>query len=158
MRKHRILKLLAVLLFVAAPLTAWAAMATASATGLTTSWYGIASIIVFVLAYSLVIGEEFLQLRKSKPVLVAAGIIWTLVSLAYISTGDTHTAEAAFRHNLLEFAELFLFLLAAMTFINTMEVLNVFAALRSWLVSKGFSLRAVFWTCSPSLSHRLPIT
>lgn len=145
MRKHRILKFLAVLLFVAAPLTAWAAMATASATGLTTSWYGIASIIVFVLAYSLVIGEEFLQLRKSKPVLVAAGIIWTLVSLAYISTGDTHTAEVAFRHNLLEFAELFLFLLAAMTFINTMEVLNVFAALRSWLVSKGFSLRAVFW-------------
>jgi len=145
MRKHRIFTFLAVLLFIAAPLTAWAAMATASATGLTSSWYGIGSIIIFVLAYSLVIGEEFLHLRKSKPVLVAAGIIWTLVSLAYISTGDTHTAEAAFRHNLLEFAELFLFLLAAMTFINTMEVLNVFNALRSWLVSKGFSLRGVFW-------------
>ncbi|NOR51526.1 MAG: sodium:proton antiporter, partial [Gammaproteobacteria bacterium] len=145
MSKRRTLSILAVLLFITAPLTAWAAMATASVTGFAASWYGIASIIVFVLAYSLVIGEEFLHLRKSKPVLVAAGIIWTFVSLAYISIGDTHTAETMFRHNLLEFAELFLFLLAAMTFINTMEVLHVFAALRSWLVSKGFSLRAVFW-------------
>ena len=145
MSKSRNFTLFAILLLITAPLTAWAAMATAGATDLTASWYGIASIIIFVLAYSLVIGEEFLHLRKSKPVLVAAGIIWTLVSLAYMGIGDTHTAEAAFRHNLLEFAELFLFLLAAMTFINTMEVLNVFNALRSWLVSKGFSLRAVFW-------------
>ncbi|MCW8983657.1 MAG: sodium:proton antiporter NhaD [Gammaproteobacteria bacterium] len=145
MSKSRMFTLLTVLLFITAPLTAWASMATGVANDLTTSWYGILSITIFVLAYSLVIGEEFLHLRKSKPVLVAAGIIWTLVSLAYIGQGDTHTAEVAFRHNLLEFAELFLFLLAAMTFINTMEVLDVFNALRSWLVSRGFSLRAVFW-------------
>lgn len=145
MSKRSSLTLFTVLLFVFAPLTAWASMASTGATDLTTSWYGITAILVFVLAYSLVIGEEFLQLRKSKPVLIAAGVIWTLVSLAYMNMGDTHTAETAFRHNLLEFAELFLFLLAAMTFINTMEVLDVFNALRSWLVSKGFSLRAVFW-------------
>ena len=143
--KSKTFTLLSLLLLIIAPLTAWAAMATGAAADLTSSWYGIVSIAVFVLAYSLVIGEEFLHLRKSKPVLVAAGIIWTLVSLAYMSQGDTHTAEAAFRHNLLEFAELFLFLLAAMTFINTMEVLDVFNALRAWLVSKGFSLRAIFW-------------
>ncbi|MDH3354444.1 MAG: sodium:proton antiporter NhaD [Chromatiales bacterium] len=145
MSKSKTFTLLTVLLFITAPLTAWAAMASGAATNLTSSWYGIAAISIFIFAYALVIGEEFLYLRKSKPVLVAAGLIWALVSLAYMSIGDTHTAEAAFRHNLLEFAELFLFLLAAMTFINTMEVLNVFHALRAWLISKGFSLRAIFW-------------
>jgi Na+/H+ antiporter NhaD/arsenite permease-like protein len=38
-----------------------------------------------------------------------------------------------------------LFLLAAMTYINTLSERNIFKALRSWLVSAGYSLRAVFW-------------
>jgi Na+/H+ antiporter NhaD/arsenite permease-like protein len=46
---------------------------------------------------------------------------------------------------LLEYAELFLFLLAAMTYINAMEERNVFQALRCHLVSRGFSLRGIFW-------------
>jgi NhaD family Na+/H+ antiporter len=123
--------------------------AAASAMGdtldLTSTWVGITSIIVFVIAYSMVIGEEFLHLRKSKPVMVAAGIIWTLVAIAYASHGDTHTASAAIRHNILEYAELFLFLLAAMTYINTLEEREVFNALRAWLVSRGYTLRGVFW-------------
>ena len=112
---------------------------------LTSSWIGITSIIVFVLAYALVIGEEFLHLRKSKPVIIAAGIIWALIGVAYSMHGDQHTAGEAIRHNLLEFAELMLFLLAAMTYINTMEERGVFEALRAWLVSHGFSLRKIFW-------------
>ncbi len=111
----------------------------------TGTWFGITAIIVFAAAYLLVVGEEFLHLRKSKPVIVASGIIWALVGIAYASHGDTVTAGAAVRHNLLEYAELFLFLLAAMTFINTMEERQVFNALRAWLVSKGFSLPTVFW-------------
>jgi NhaD family Na+/H+ antiporter len=116
-----------------------------NALDLTGSWIGITSIILFVLAYALVVGEEFLHLRKSKPVIVAAGIIWTLVGIAYAQHGDTHTAANAIRHNILEYAELFLFLLAAMTYINTMEERQVFNALRAWLVSRGFTLRTVFW-------------
>jgi NhaD family Na+/H+ antiporter len=45
----------------------------------------------------------------------------------------------------MEFAELFLFLLAAMTYINAMEERNVFEALRSWLVRRGYSYRKLFW-------------
>ena len=112
---------------------------------LTNTWIGITSLIVFVIAYMLVIGEDFLQLRKSKPVIIAAGIIWALVGIAYAMHGDQHTAGAAVRHNLLEFAELMLFLLAAMTYINTMEERGVFEALRTCLVSHGFSLRKIFW-------------
>ncbi len=98
---------------------------------LTTTTYGIIALILFTIAYTLVIGEEFLHLRKSKPVIVAAGIIWALVGFAYASHGDQETASIAFRHNLLEFGELMLFLLAAMTYINTLEERNMFAALRS---------------------------
>ena len=111
----------------------------------TTHWTGLLSIGVFVTAIILVIGEENLHLRKSKPVMVAAGIIWLLVAVAFSQAGDVHTAEEAVRHNLLEFAELFLFLLAAMTYINTMDERGVFDALRGWLVSQGFSFRTIFW-------------
>lgn len=111
----------------------------------TAHWVGILCVLIFVAAYSLVIAEEALHLRKSKPVMVAAGLIWAAVAIVYSQAGDTHTAEAAVRHNLLEFAELFLFLLAAMTYINTMEERGVFDMLRIWLVSRGFSLRTIYW-------------
>ncbi len=111
----------------------------------TAHWAGISALIVFLLAYLFVVGEEVIHLRKSKPVMIAAGVIWVLVALAYAAEGDTHTAAYAVRHNLLEFAELFLFLLAAMTFINTMEDRGIFCALKAWLVSRGFSLRTLFW-------------
>ena len=127
------------------PMTSWAAGAPGETLDLTASTYGIIALIVFVIAYVLVIGEEFLHLRKSKPVIVAAGIIWAMVGIAYASHGDHVTASAAIRHNILEFAELMLFLLAAMTYINTLEERNIFAALRAWLVSSGFSLRTIFW-------------
>jgi Na+/H+ antiporter NhaD/arsenite permease-like protein len=112
---------------------------------LTSSWSGIISIIVFAAAYALVISEEMLHLRKSKPVVVASGVIWTLIAVAYALEGDTATAAAAIRHNLLEYAELLLFLIAAMTYVNTMEERNVFHALRAWLISSGFSLPSIFW-------------
>ncbi|MCP4406657.1 MAG: sodium:proton antiporter [Gammaproteobacteria bacterium] len=89
--------------------------------------------------------EEFTHLRKSKPVVLAAGIIWVLVALTYAGHGDTHTAEQAVRHNILEYAELFLFLLVAMTYINAMDERQVFQALRAWLVHKGFTYRKLFW-------------
>jgi len=111
----------------------------------TAHWGGIICVIIFCLAYSLVIVEEQIHLRKSKPVMLAAGIIWTIVAIVYSQHGDTHTAEIMVRHNLLEFGELFLFLLAAMTYINTMEDRNVFDKLRAWLISQGFSLRTIFW-------------
>ncbi|PNU20436.1 sodium:proton antiporter [Geothermobacter hydrogeniphilus] len=106
---------------------------------------GYLALILFIAAYALVILEEKIHLRKSKPVLLAAGIIWILVALAYAALGDHETPEVAIRHNLIEYVELFLFLLSAMTYINALTERNVFQALRSWLVLKGFTLRTVFW-------------
>ena len=112
---------------------------------LTDSGLGIAALVIFVLAYALVISEENIHLRKSKPVVVAAGLIWILVALAYTAAGESALAEELVSHNLLEFVELFLFLLAAMTYINTMEERGIFNLLRAKLVSAGFSLRKLFW-------------
>jgi len=112
---------------------------------LTGSGYGIAALALFVLAYGMVIFEEVLHMRKSKPVLTAAGLIWIIIATAYAAIGDTHTAAAEARHHLLEFSELMLFLLAAMTYINTMDERNIFRWLRAKLVSSGMSLRGVFW-------------
>ncbi len=112
---------------------------------LTQTWIGLVAVAVFVLAYAFVISEEFLHVRKSKPVIVAAGLIWILVAVVYAQHGDRQTAGVALRHNLVEYAELLLFLLAAMTYINTLEERNVFRALQSWLVSRDFTLRGIFW-------------
>lgn len=46
--------------------------------------------------------EEFTHLRKSKPVMLAAGIIWAMIGAYYTSHGLPHEAEVAVRHNLLE--------------------------------------------------------
>ena len=112
---------------------------------LTTHAVGYAAIAIFVLAYVLVMAEEFIHLRKSKPVILAAGIIWALIAAVYASNGLTHAAEAAVRHNLLEYSELMLFLLVAMTYINAMDERQVFDALRAWLIRKGFGFRQLFW-------------
>jgi NhaD family Na+/H+ antiporter len=112
---------------------------------LTASWVGIASVALFFVAYLVVMAEEFTHLRKSKPVMLAAGIIWGMIAWYYQSHDIPHVVEAALRHNLEEYAELMLFLLVAMTFINAMDERNVFEALRSWLVRKGFGYRALFW-------------
>lgn len=106
---------------------------------------GITALVIFFIAYLLIISEETIRLRKSKPIMVAAGLIWLLVAIAYIQQGDTLAAGVAFKHDLLEFAELFLFLLAAMTYINTMKERGVFDILRDWLIAKGFTFRKIFW-------------
>lgn len=122
-----------------------AAYAATGNLNLTMSPVGIISLGLFVLAYMLVMAEEKLHLRKSKPVLVAAGIIWALVAWRYMQDGVTGVTADAFRHTLLEFAELMLFLLVAMTYINALEERRLFDSLRAWLIRKGFSYRSLFW-------------
>ena len=112
---------------------------------LTRSWIGVGALFLFALAYLLVMVEEFTHLRKSKPVVLAAGVIWAMIAWRYTQDGLGAVAEAAIRHNLLEYAELLLFLLVAMTYINAMHERQIFDALRAWLVRQGYSFRKLFW-------------
>ena len=111
---------------------------------LTSTGLALVALAIFVIAYGFVLTEEFTELRKSKGVVVAAGLIWILVAVAWQRAGVEHVAERL-RENALEFAELFLFLLAAMTFVNTMQERGVFDAVRSWLLGRGYSKRTIFW-------------
>ncbi len=112
---------------------------------LTSHWVGYVGIVIFVIAYAFVMLEEVTHMRKSKPVLLAAGLIWGLIGMIYAMNGIDHAAEVAVRHNILEYAELFLFLLVAMTFINAMDERLVFEVLRVKLVNAGYSLKKLFW-------------
>ncbi len=133
------------LLAVTALLFSPAALAVTGELNLTSSAVGFVALAIFVLAYALVMAEEKIHMRKSKPVLVAAGIIWSLIGWVYVQAGMPAASEEAFRETLLEFTELMLFLLVAMTYINAMEERRVFDTLRAWLVRKGFSYRQLFW-------------
>ncbi len=112
---------------------------------LTKSAVGYISLLLFGIAYLLVMAEEVTHLRKSKPVLLAAGIIWILIAAVYANSDMPDAAGIAIRHNILEYAELFFFLLVAMTYINAMDERLVFQALRTKLVSAGMSFRQLFW-------------
>lgn len=134
-------------LFIAAALLSAPAFASGLAEaegnlGATDTLAGYLAVFVFAIAYLIVIGEEKLKLRKSKPVLIGAGLIWVLVG---IISPDPAETKAAFSGNFLEFSELMLFLLVAMTYISAMEERRVFEALRAWMVQKGFSYKALFW-------------
>ena len=112
---------------------------------LTTSYVGILSLITFIIAYAVVMVEEFSHLRKSKPVIISAAIIWAIIAFHFSSNKDyAIEIEHALEHNILEFAELFLFLLVAMTYINSLEERKVFDVVRYQLTSRGFSFRQLF--------------
>ncbi|QIW10964.1 sodium:proton antiporter NhaD [Francisella sp. LA112445] len=105
----------------------------------------IAAIVVFILAYLLVMTEDFTKLNKSKPVIVAAGIIWVLVAIVGESVGADNIVHSNFNHIMTEYGELLLFLLVAMAYINLMEDRNVFAKLKSTLLRAGFGFLGTFW-------------
>lgn len=103
-------------------------------------------VFIFVLSYLFVITEEKTHLRKSKPVMMGAGLIWIIIGIAAPGYGVSHEdLRGAIFHDLDEYSSLLLFLLAAMTYISALERGNVFASLRSWLVGKGYSYRQLFW-------------
>ena len=134
----------------------------------TGSSFGILAVCVFVVAYLMVVTEDLIKLRKSKPVVIAAGIIWICVSVAlsgmsgaqveqfyaahdWIPDANADKArdsllEHVVLHHVSEYAALFLFLMVAMTYISAIAERNVFLRINAWLVSAGYGLRSIFWT------------
>ena len=89
--------------------------------------------------------EETTKMRKSKPVLMAAGLIWALIGMAYAAAGMGEKAEEAAQHVIMEYGELFLFLLVAITYVNTLQERRVFDVLRVRLTGRNLSYRSLFW-------------
>ncbi len=112
---------------------------------LTETWVGYASIICFCMAYTLVIFEEQIHMRKSKPVILIGCFMWALIGLYEAMQGGDGKAHHFVKELIGEIGELFFFLLVAMTYINTLDERNVFKALRSWLLKKGLGFKKLFW-------------
>ena len=110
----------------------------------TTHWVGYLSLVIFVLAYVMVIFEETLHMRKSKPVMLASGLIWALIGIAFLQAGQSDAAHEHAREIIEEYGELFLFLLVAITYVNTLEERRAFEVLRARLVAMGLSYRQLF--------------
>ncbi len=114
---------------------------------MTTAWVGYISLLIFVLGYSLVVVEEKIHMRKSKPVILAGCLMWLFIGLYESQHGHgNNEAHDYVKHLIAEIGELFFFLLSAMTYINTLAERNVFSSLRSWLLRKGLGFRSLFWS------------
>ena len=106
-------------------------------------WLAVA---LFVLAYVAVILENRIHIAKSKPVMLAAGLIWGLLAWWTAEPGTyPSTTRAAFDTMFLEYAELFFFLVVAMTYVTAMGERGVFEALRMKLIRARLSYRQLFW-------------
>ncbi len=112
---------------------------------LTQHWAGYLALVLFSIAYILAMTEEVTELRKSKPMVFAASMIWVFIATVYAHDGISDEAGKAFRAVLIGYAELFLFIMVSMTYLNAMEDRSVFERLRVWLLSKNFSYRQLFW-------------
>ncbi|MGZ8185201.1 MAG: sodium:proton antiporter NhaD [Methylobacter sp.] len=121
------------------------AAATVPPLDLTRHWTGYLALILFTSAYFLAMVEEVTELRKSKPMVFAASLIWIFIAIVYVSGGMSEQAGIAFRASLEGYAELFLFIMVSMTYLNALEDRGVFERLRVWLLSKNFSYRQLFW-------------
>jgi Na+/H+ antiporter NhaD/arsenite permease-like protein len=111
---------------------------------LTTHWAGLISLAVFVVAYLAVVFEEATHMQKSMPVMVAAGVIWALIGIALAISGQSEIAHEHAIDIIEEYGELFLFLIVAIAYVNTMEERRTFDVLRARLVGLGLSYRQLF--------------
>ncbi len=144
------LKYSAIFLVLLLPSLSWAAelaeiVIPAKPLDLTEHWAGYLALIVFAVAYILAMTEEVTELKKSKPMVFAASLIWIFIAAVYASGGMSEQAGIAFRSSLESYAELFLFIMVSMTYLNAMEDRGVFDSLRIWLLSKNFTYRQLFW-------------
>jgi hypothetical protein len=103
---------------------------------LTQHWVGFSALALFALAYLLAMTEEITDLRKSKPMVFAASLIWVLIAIIYATNNMSDQVAHAFRSALEGYVELFLFIMVSMTYLNTMEDRGVFESLRVWLLSR----------------------
>lgn len=103
---------------------------------------GYVGLAVFVVAYALVLLEDRTRLRKSKPVILAAGAIWFVAMLA---RGEPERTRSELYESLGEYAALFLFLLVAITYIRAIENRGVFQKVCTALMKRRMSHRGGFW-------------
>jgi Na+/H+ antiporter NhaD/arsenite permease-like protein len=123
-----------------------AAAHAASDVNLATTWVGWLSLAVFVIAYYFIATEEKYEINKAKPSLFAGTFMFMLIGIYYAINGlDPMPLHEELEKLILEIAEIFFFLLVAMTYIETLIERGVFDLMKYKLVSKGYTYKKLFW-------------
>ena len=122
--------------------TIWAS----SGQNLSSTWVGITSLVIFVLGYYVIAAEEKFHINKAKPALFVGTFIFILIGF-YNTINGLDPKPLAHEMELLifEIAQIFFFLLVAMTYIEVMIERRIFDTLKYKLVSKGYSFKKLFW-------------
>lgn len=110
------------------------------------TWVGIASLLIFIIGYYFVAMEEKYHIDKAKPALFTGTFLFILIAMYYaFNHMNMDLVHTQLEHIILEIAEIFFFLFAAMTYIETMIHMGVFDRLKYNLVSKGYTYKKLFW-------------
>ena len=89
---------------------------------LKTHLVGYFTIAVTVGAYIIAMTEDMHRMSKAKPMVLGCGLIWFSIFIYYsVVYGSAKNVAAAFQSNLTAYAELFLFIMVSMTFLNTIS-------------------------------------
>ena len=113
---------------------------------ITMTWAGILSLVIFIVGYYFVAAEEKYHIDKAKPALLMGTLTFIIIAIYYSLNGlDMHHVHTQAQHLILEIAEIFFFLLVAMTYIETMINMGVFDRLKYNLVTKGYTYRKLYW-------------
>ena len=115
-------------------------------TDLTTSWIGIVSFAIFVIGYYFIAAEEKYHINKAKPALFTGAFMFMLIGVYYAINGmDPDPLHDEMSTLILEIAEIYFFLLVAMTYIETLLERRVFDVMKYRLTSRGYSYKKIFW-------------
>ena len=116
------------------------------AINLATTWVGWFSLAIFVGAYYFIATEEKYEVNKAKPALFAGTFMFMLIGIYYAINGISPDAlHDELETLILEIAEIFFFLLVAMTYIETLLERGVFDLMKYKLVSRGYTYKKLFW-------------
>ncbi|WP_298086499.1 sodium:proton antiporter NhaD [uncultured Campylobacter sp.] len=120
--------------------------AAGEALNLTTTWVGIASLIIFVVGYFFIATEENFHIDKAKPAIFIGTFMFLLIGFYMLANGlDVHSLQNEVNHLILEISQIVFFLMVAMTYIEALIERDVFNALKYNLVSKGYTYKRLFW-------------
>lgn len=116
------------------------------AINLATTWVGWLNLAIFIVAYYFIAAEEKVEVNKAKPALFAGTFMFMLIGIYYALNGmNPEALHDELETLILEIAEIFFFLLVAMTYIETLIERGVFDLMKYKLVSKGYTYKKLFW-------------
>ncbi|QQG46941.1 MAG: sodium:proton antiporter NhaD [Candidatus Azosocius agrarius] len=103
------------------------------------------ALLIFFVSYILVIFEEYFSIKKFKPVILAAGLIWLIIGIiCYNNESNIFIMKNAINNYFYNYINLFLFLLVSMVYINILKKRDFFLNINKWIFIKKINSKQLF--------------